>query len=295
MVRFSNVTEDIRTMIISHIEYIVDNCQTGDQINRAILYYFYMMRNNNYKLYKNIIGLIASDHYKMINDLRKYEIDLREDYPYLNLYENISNQDELIYIIEEEPSIILEIITYMNEFNSLDYFEKRESYLNCKDNLNVLFKLSSYSILDYLYYCQKYDFDILNIIYKEQVEILDSKDEAINSLITTMEELFMTDLDNYKDLVVELLSNYYMIGKKQLQRKNKIVKRDYLMKNIRLIENGDIVDILNRLRANDYKFLIEVLRRNLNGYNENIQFNDNDLEKKTLKKIYDIKKINTIE
>lgn len=295
MVRFSNVTEDIRTMVIGNIEYIVDNCQTSAQINRAILYYFYMMRNNNYKLYKNIIGLIASDHYKMINDLRKFEIDLKEDYPYLSLYENISNQEKLICIIEEEPSIILEIITYMNEFNSLDYFEKRESYLNCKDNINVLFKLSPYSVLDYLYYFQKYDFNILKTIYKEQVEIFNSKDDAINSLITTMEELFMTDLENYKDLVVELLSDYYMVGKNELQCNKNIVKREYLVKNIRLIENGDIVDILNRLRTNDYKFLIEVLRRNLNGYNENIQFNDNDLEKKTLKKIYDIKRINTIE
>ena len=295
MVRFSNVIEDIRTMVISNIEYIIDNCQTGVQINRAILYYFYMMRNNNYKLYKNVIGLIASDHYKMINDLRKFDIDLEEDYLYLDLYESISNQDELIYIIEEDPAMILEIITYMNEFNSLDYFEKRESYLNCKDNLNVLFKLSPYSILDYLYYCQKYDFNILKAIYKEQVEIFNSKDDAINSLITTMEELFMTDLENYKELVVELLSNYYMVGKNQLRCNQNIVKREYLVKNIRLIENGDIVDILNRLNEHDYKFLIEVLRRNLNGYNENIHFNDNDLEKKTLKKIYDIKKINTIE
>ena len=63
-----------------------------------------------------------------------------------------------------------------------------------------------------------------------------------------------------------------------------------------MIENGDIIDVLNRLKQKDCKFLIEVLRRNINNYDENISINlDNEREQKTLKKINDIKNFNIIE
>ena len=87
-----------------------------------------------------------------------------------------------------------------------------------------------------------------------------------------------------------------MIGKKQMQSNKKIVKKEYLAKNLRLIENSDIIDVLNRLKQKDCKFLIEVLRRNINNYDENISINlDNEREQKTLKKINDIKNFNIIE
>ena len=143
----------------------------------------------------------------------------------------------------------------------------------------------------------------LKIIYDEQVETyddndttIDAKDAAIYTIISTLEILFETDIDNYKDLMSELLANYYMIGKKQMQSNKKIVKKEYLAKNLRLIENGDIIDVLNRLKQKDCKFLIEVLRRNINNYDENISINlDNEREQKTLKKINDIKNFNIIE
>ena len=75
-----------------------------------------------------------------------------------------------------------------------------------------------------------------------------------------------------------------------------LIKKEYLAKNLRLIENSDIIDVLNRLKQKDCKFLIEVLRRNINNYDENISINlDNEREQKTLKKINDIKNFNIIE
>ena len=285
------------------MEYILDNSQTSVQSDKAILYYFYMLRQNNNKLYKNIIGLIAGEHYKIIKEYSILDKLTDEDELFINLYESLLNQDELIAIIEEEPAIIISILSYMKEFECYDYFEKRQCYLNNKSNLDILFKLSPCSVLDYLYYCQKYNMNTLKIIYDEQVEtyddndtIINAKDAAIETLISTLEILFETDIDNYRDLMSELLANYYMIGKKQMQSNKKIVKKEYLAKNLRLIENNDIIDVLNRLKQKDCKFLIEVLRRNINNYDENISINlDNDREQKTLKKINDIKNFNIIE
>ena len=296
-IKFGNVTENIRNSFINNIELIMNYCQTKEQSNRIILYYFYYIRCADYNLYKNIIGLIASDHYKIINEFMMQNVGIIEDdFYYLKLYESISNQDELISIIENDPSMILEIICYMNDFNCYDYFEKRRCYLRCKDKIEILSKLSPYSVFDYLYYCQKYDANIIKTIYNEQLEIYNDKDYAINTLITTIEELFDNDLSNYSYLMSELLINYYIIGKKQIKSDKTIVKRDYLSKNLRLIENSDIIDILNRLKSDDYKFLIEVLRRNINNYDENVSINtDNEREQKTLKKINDIKNFNIIE
>ena len=67
-IRFGDIIEQLRMRVIKDIEYILDNSQTSVQSDKAILYYFYMLRQNNNKLYKNIIGLIASDHYKMIKE-----------------------------------------------------------------------------------------------------------------------------------------------------------------------------------------------------------------------------------
>lgn len=296
-IRFGDMIEQIRNNIINHIEYITNNCMIDEQNNKAILYYFYKMRSYNYDLYKNIIGLLASDHYKIINYLQLSNQGVKEDDTYITLYESLSSQDELVTLIEEEPFIILEIINYINEFSSYDYFEKRQIYLKCKDKLDVLINLSPYSALDYLYYCQKYDINILKIIYKEQLEIYDNdKNIAINNLIATLEELFNIDVDNYKELMSDLLRQYYIIGKKQLNSSKKVVKKDYLSKNIRLIENIDIIDIFNRLLSKDCKLLIEVLRRNLNNKDEDIySYQSSELEQKTLRKIKDIKKIKIIE
>lgn len=302
-IRFGDIIEQLRMRVIKDMEYILDNSQTSVQSDKAILYYFYMLRQNNNKLYKNIIGLIAGEHYKIIKEYSILDKLTDEDELFINLYESLLNQDELIAIIEEEPAIIISILSYMKEFECYDYFEKRQCYLNNKSNLDILFKLSPCSVLDYLYYCQKYNMNTLKIIYDEQVEtyddndtIINAKDAAIETLISTLEILFETDIDNYRDLMSELLANYYMIGKKQMQSNKKIVKKEYLAKNLRLIENNDIIDVLNRLKQKDCKFLIEVLRRNINNYDENISINlDNDREQKTLKKINDIKNFNIIE
>ena len=302
-VRFGNMIESIRNDVINNVEYIIDSCQTSVQSNRAILYYFYLIRNTDYKLYKNIIGLMASDHYKIIKEYSNLDKSIEDDSIFINLYENLTSQDELIMVLEEEPMMILNIMDYMNEFACYEYFEKRQCYLNSKDNLNTLFKLSPYSVLDYLYYCQKYDINTLKIIYHEQLETYDdndttinAKDAAIYGLISTLESLFMTDTNNYKDLMSELLANYYIIGKKQIQSGKKIVKKDYLSKNLRLIEKSDIIYLLNKLKDTDYKFLIEILRRNINNYEENTNIhNSSELEQKTLKKINEIKNFNIIE
>ena len=123
-IRFGDIIEQLRMRVIKDIEYILDNSQTSVQSDKAILYYFYMLRQNNNKLYKNIIGLIAGEHYKIIKEYSILDKSTDEDELFINLYESLLNQDELIAIIEEEPAIIISILSYMNEFECYDYFEK---------------------------------------------------------------------------------------------------------------------------------------------------------------------------
>lgn len=296
IIKFIDLVEEIRSNISNDMEYIFNNSLTSEHMNRAVLYYFYMLSKSNYGFYKNVVGLIASDHYKILKN-SNYNDELNDEaFYFINLYESISSQDELISIIEEEPFVLLELLHWTSEFNNCDYFEKRKYYLNCKDKLDVLIKLSSFSTLDFLYHCQKYDMNTIKSIYKEQLNMYNDKDEAINTLIFNLEELFRSDINNYKELVADLLDNYYLIGKRQLSSDKKITKRRYLSKNIKLIENEDIVDILNKLRDKDCKFFIEILRRILNNDDEQLNINDNDsLQQKTLRKIKDIKQISIVE
>lgn len=295
-IRFIDLVEEIRSCVNSDMEYIFNNSLTSEHMNRTFLYYFYMLKKTNYQLYKNIVGLIASDHYKVLKDLSCSGEITNEDFYYIDLYENLLDQDELISIIEEEPAIMLELIYCANEFNDCDYFEKRKYYLNCKDKLDVLIKLSPFGLFDYLYYCQKYDISMLREIYNEQLAMYNDKDEAINTLIFNLEELFRMDIDNYKELVADLLDNYYLIGKKQLNSDKKITRRRYLSKNIKLIENEDIFNILNKLRDKNCKFYVELLRRILNNGDEILTVSENDsLQQKTLRKINDIKQIRIVE
>ena len=66
-IRFGDIIEQLRMRVIKDIEYILDNSQTSVQSDKAILYYFYMLRQNNNKLYKNIV------HTEYIQKLTKYK------------------------------------------------------------------------------------------------------------------------------------------------------------------------------------------------------------------------------
>lgn len=218
MVRFANYTEIIRCNLENTIDYICKNISTGMQ-NDKILSYFDRLKKENYTFYSNLVGLLAIDHFKNLKDLKRLGLNKPNDDNQYDLYLELYDNDGLMQWIENNPSIIFMLLYQMSEFNSCDYFTKREMLINCKEDYELLKRFSTFHIFDCLYYLQKYDLNMLRNIFKNDIMDSDndiSKEEAILSIICTINDIKETDKQNYEELISEILVEYYMVASGQL-------------------------------------------------------------------------------
>lgn len=292
IVRFANVTEKFRYSMNEVIEYINDNTNTVSELNDCLIKCLMHIKNNNYELYTELIGLLASDHYKQLIDKKFYSMLTENDEEKLQLYEELYDQDALIDLYDNNENLLVEALLEMYNFNFCDYFYKRQVMLRFKDDFSVLRRFSNLNVYDYLYYCQKYNIEILESIYKDSTQNGLSKNESINLLVDTLDELGMVDIQNYVDLVSELLLLYYNISKYELDNYKHIDKLNILKKNILRLEKAHGRDLIQKF--NDNKFVSEVLHRIINFNFNDVEFTNNDeVYKHTIKKLESIKRIIT--
>ena len=297
---FSNYIEKIRESLENIIEKIDDNSNSYEQFNLSVVRYFLYLRENNYTAYTQLLGLVISDHYKFLYYQYKTSI-LNEEYKQiLELYSDLNDNDDLVDLFEEEPIFILNAITGFISYDMLDYFNKRETLKTCKPIMKKLIKFSSLNIYDFLYYDPRtYNIGTFKMIYEDCLNDNETKEEAIESLITTLDELYIESYNKqeYFDIISELLIAYYTIGKSELASKKNVARKDRLVKTINFLESSDILEIVEQLYEKDFsqknKFLIEIFKRYINFQNKELTYDKTDTNyQKTLIKLKNIKEFN---
>lgn len=288
-VRFINLNEAFRYQFNDAIDYINDHTATVDELSDVLLQCLFGLKKDNYELYKNLLGLVASDHYKQLIDRKICLMPNEYDEEKIKIYEDLYDQEDIITLYENNDNLLIEALLEMYNFNSYGYFYQRQIMLRFKDNFSQLKKFSFFNIYDYLYYCQNYNIDIFKHIYNDNINQGVSKKESIDILIDTLNELGIVDIQNYVDLISDLLLLYYNIIKYEIDNYRHIDKLNMLKKNLLHLEKSDVRDLIKRF--NNDKFVSEVLHRIINFRLNNIQLNSTDeVYRHTVKKLESIKR-----
>lgn len=166
LIRVKDDTEQIRNDLDDTIDTMCKGLSEKKQ-DEIIESYFNELKENNYSFYEQLIGMMLADHYKLMKLSEKYNDMDDEDKLFLNLYDDLHDINDVLNYMEEYPEAIFPFVYSTKEFNSYSYFEKREAWLACKDELPFLMRMSPLNTLDYLYYCQKYSVETFKTIYDD--------------------------------------------------------------------------------------------------------------------------------
>lgn len=287
IVRFDNFTEMLRVSIENDIDMLHIRYK-GEKLDEMIIRYFKDMKKRNFDRYSQVVGLMACDQYK--NFLIQQKESNLEDYQIerINSYEELYSHDDVLKFIEDDPNNYISLCYEMSDFNNLDYFLKRHMLLECKDNVATLNKLSLLNVLDYGYYCQKYTVDMFKYLYDEKINKNFNINDTILSLNETLKNLFSSDIQNYKELIADLLVKYYVLVKSLL--KVRINPSSYSLYILSMLEACNDIDILNNVSKEN--MACEILEKCLNSdKNFSIDSFQDENSQKTIKKILAIKEI----
>lgn len=299
-IRCSNYIEEVRRKLEEAIEKIDAMSNTAAGYHLGIIKYFECLREEDYDAYTQLIGLAISDHYKLLYCKKQKSILNEEDRQNLELYSELYDNEDIINLIEDEQIFILNAINGLLDFDAMDYFNKRETLIECKPIMGQLVRFSSLNIYDLLYYNPKpYNIGTFKMIYEDCLNDNDTKEEAIESLICTLDEIYIASdgQREYFEIISELLTTYYIIGKYELTLKGNVAKKATLEKTIRFLESSDTLEIVERLYQSDFgqtnKFLVEVFKRYINFQDKELTYYQIDKRhQKTLNKLWNIKEFN---
>ncbi|MCM1370450.1 MAG: hypothetical protein NC181_00970 [Clostridium sp.] len=293
VIKFFNLVDQFRNKLINDIEFIYNNFSKS-KVDYYISDYFNNIKNQNYFIYTQLVGLLISDNYKILYDKKNFdELDLL-DTELFEFFEEIKDNVEIILFIEENPEILGEIINNAIDYNSQDYFTKRKILNSCKNNIEKLKNFSILNIYDYLYYCQKYTPELLKQIFDNALNEGIEKEIIELDLQCTLEELLQFDIDNYYELISELLVGYYIIGKYKINFNKEKLKS--LIKTINFLEQSDIINIMDKISYCNDNINNNFIKEILNGFvefdsNEIIFQCSDEIYKNTLDKLKSITKI----
>lgn len=280
-----NLADIIREKIVHVTSLIDDKYISSKEADCKIYEYFNALRKRNNVYYKNVVGLLASDHYKILLTSLDYRALDEEDKSYLDLYEEIS---DISSIIEDNPEMLDILISKSYEFLSYDYFSKREILFRCMDKSSKLNELSCFNKYDYMYYCCKYNVGTIKEVYNAcKINGID-KNTIIKLFIKELNKLYLSDSDNYFEFISEIFIMYYKIGVYELKHDKMIPKPSRINKAIKLLKKQDIDTIIHK--TSDDCFMEEVFLRIINfnnRYIDNDYLNDEDMS--VVKKLSKIK------
>lgn len=289
VIKFFDYTEQIR----NNLDDSIDNMCSGlndDQIDEIIDSYFKELKEKNYELYTNLIGMIFSDHYKLLKYAQRNNEINEEDESFLNLYTDFFDINDILNYVDENPYALESFLWAMSDFNSYDYFEKREIWLSCKEDLDFLFKMSPYNTLDYSYYCQKYTIEMFKSIYDDYTKEDPTLKGSFMTIKDTLLVLKTTDLNNYNEIISDLLTRYYVIAKDQVETTSSNNNNGKFIYMIKELENENLDKILSYI--DNGKYLDEILDVVFKNQDRDLNYNgnDDDTYNTTIKKLKYIKK-----
>lgn len=199
-----------------------------------------IIKNNNESLYKYLVGLMFVDDYKLITGLD--EISETEEET-LSFYESVNDLDELLLLIDEDESILSNMILSPVIFYNFNNISK--AYMIDGLDNEIIKNFNIYSSFEKHNLFKDITMDDISQIYNSNlVETEDCYDDE-NSIDKVIENLIILGIGNiecFKLLVLKMIKTPYKWHKFREYENEEL---DLLeTKFIKVIENNSLDDML---------------------------------------------------
>lgn len=258
MIKFNSRLDDIRHNIHDMFFPYLD--KKDDEIDYEELFGKIEMISTNEKYYKYFVTILFLDDYKLKFRYLINNQATENDKAVLKYYdENIRDIDDIVEYIETEGNI-LDMINSTLVFTNLKSSYQRDVLTSCKLKNDYLKSVSPLHILDLFYYSFPVSLD--NYIelfneYNDEENSLDASGEATVEFSKMLLDLYVSDTDNYKNIIDELVETY------KIMEFHRVFQDDELDK---FVKNNDL-DIYNKFYSDSHiriKLLDYFLEYNIN-------------------------------
>ena len=174
------------------------------------------------KYYRLLVSVMFADYYKLLYYRSRKQNICPTELEKLEFFDELDDLDDLLEKIEEDRSILDEITSQHFNYKEYDYFDKKKIISLNNSRNKYLLRICPTHILDLIEMAQNYSAEDLLCFYQDYLERFgaDGYFDAIKSILTTMDVLYRYDIENYKDVLIDMIGVYYK-WKKYLDNNSK--------------------------------------------------------------------------
>ncbi len=236
---------DFNGQIRNFLEQKYNSFYNEDKESAGIKYFEFIEELKNTSLYKIIIGLSFIDNYRLLLDKNKYQKTTIDEKSYLEIYEQITDLDDLLFKILEQPAFLSSFIYGSIKFNRL----------NLKGKASILTQLDDQYVKKFSLFHQfeKYNMfkerTVEEFIYLSKEASQEEKTEIVYKIISILDLLYNYNLKNFSKLILDMIKVYYRF-KKVLQHTNPELTFGIDEMIIEIVENNSLDNIVYILSCN---------------------------------------------
>lgn len=251
---------DINTFTRKKLTILFKNLSTHfDKYEAAIQYYQYFenIKVENYEFYQYIIGLLFIDNYRLLSYRNQYNNLSEEEKNVLDSYQEIQSLDDLLFLIEQDPSLFHTMAFSSIKFQSLNQNGKASILMSISDEYALQF--NKYTLIEKESMVGNHSIEDLileyhSVVNKENGESDESlRAQGVDTIETTMKILFNYNLKNYHKLVLTMLLSFYKF-KKYVQFHFPEWLFEPEKELIQMIENSSIEEVIYELSYDENLF-----------------------------------------
>ena len=275
MVNFINFNGEIRAFL----ERTYQQFYNEDEKDEASVKYFEFieeLKNTNYNLYKIIVGLAFVDNYRLLIDKKAHKKLTENQQNHLEMYEQITDIDDLLFKIEEDSSLLSSIIYAPIKINHFNLKGKATILMQLDDD--YVDKFNSFNRFEKYNIFKERTTEEFVFIYLNNSKTEEAKNETIYNIITILDLLYKYNLKNFSKLILDMIKVFYRY-KKVIQYTNPELTFGIDEMIIDIVENNSLNDIVYTLSCNSD--MIAVLVEDFLEYETN-----QELERESINDIY---------
>ncbi|MDD4608324.1 MAG: hypothetical protein PHD10_04270 [Bacilli bacterium] len=211
-IEFINVNNGVRRYwdaIYDYLEENYDECELPTIVNEQLQ----ILKESNYKFYKLLISIMFVDHYKLLYFNDHYAELSLEDQEILEFYNSLENIDELLELFDYDDTILNVMMCEGLNYGYYDDWTKREVMTEVIPKDRFLFNMCPTHLFDKIEILKPYTAEGLLYFYKDYTSKFgndaETKNNALESILVTMESLYTYNKDNYEEVLTDMLAVYY--------------------------------------------------------------------------------------
>ena len=275
MVNFINFNGEIRAFLERTYQQFY-NAEEKDEASVKYFEFIEELKNTNYNLYKIIVGLAFVDNYRLLIDKKSHKKLTENQQNHLEMYEQITDIDDLLFKIEEDPSLLSSIIYAPIKINHFNLKGKATILMQLDDD--YVDKFNSFNRFEKYNIFKERTTEEFVFIYLNNSKTEEAKNETIYNIITILDLLYKYNLKNFSKLILDMIKVFYRY-KKVIQYTNPELTFGIDEMIIDIVENNSLNDIVYTLSCNSD--MIAVLVEDFLEYETN-----QELERESINDIY---------